>query len=223
MSRAQEFAGLHERLPGFLRELERNNSREWFQSHRDEYQDCVVRPLQALAEFVTPDVWACDKSLVMKLSRPNRDLRFAKDKSPYRTEMWFSFRRDQSDWANYPAFFFEVTPEHCRWGMGYFSAHSGTMSALRDVVAENPQCYLMALVAASKRGFSLQGEPYKKPPVAPDGMPEEIIDLYRRRNAYLSRAASYGPLVLSGELAAIVAADFAALGAMYDIFCVANR
>jgi uncharacterized protein (TIGR02453 family) len=222
MNKAQQFAGLPERLPVFLRELERNNSRKWFLSHRDEYRDCVAQPLQALAEFVAPDVWARDQSLAMKLSRPNRDLRFARDKSPYRTEMWFAFRQDQPDWTNYPAFFFEVTPEQCRWGMGYFSASPATVSALRDVVARNPERYLKALASATKRGFSLQGEPYKKPPVPPDGMPDEIIDLYRRRNAYLSRIASYGPLELSGEFATVVADDFAALNAMYDIFRRAN-
>jgi len=223
MSRVQEFVGFSERLPVFLRELERNNSREWFQSHRDEYRDCVARPLQALAKFVSPDVWARDKSLVMKMSRPNRDIRFAKDKSPYRTEMWFAFRQDQPDWASYPAFFFEVTPQHCRWGMGYFSAQAATMSALRDVVIENQKRYLTALASASKRRFSLEGEPYKKPPVPPDGMPEEIINLHRRRNAYLSRIAGYGPPVLSGEFATVVASDFATLGAMYGIFRMANR
>jgi len=222
MDRIQVFERLTKKLPAYLQKLERNNSREWFNAHRDEYQHYVAGPLAALAEMLAPGMALLDNSIVKKLSRPYRDTRFAKDKLPYRTEMWFAFRRAQPDWVEYPAFFFEATPEHCRWGMGFYSARPATMSALRSIVHKNQNRYLTAMAAAAGRGFSLHGDLYKRYPSIPANTPEEIAELTRRRNVYLCRMMGYDePLLLSSELASVLAADFASLGAMYRLFCTA--
>jgi len=216
------FEGLSKKLPACLQELGRHNSRAWFETHRQEYQQWVADPLAALAEELAPDMALLDNAIVKKLSRPHRDTRFSKDKSPYRTVMWFAFRRAQADWVAYPAFFFEAAPQHCRWGMGYYSARPATMSALRNIVHENQQRYLTAMAAAAERGFSLHGDLYKRHPPIPADMPEAIAELARRRNAYLCRMMGYGePLLLRSELATVLAADFAALAAMYRLFCLA--
>ena len=215
------FNGLSKKLPACLLELGRHNSREWFHANREEYQHCVAEPLAALAEMLAPDMALLDDSLVKKLSRPYRDTRFSKDKSPYRTQMWFAFRRIQPDWVEYPAFFFEASPEYCRWGMGYYSARPATMSLLRNIAQENPERYLTAITAATGRGFSLHGDLYKRHPPIPADTPEEIAELTHRRNVYLCKTMRYGPLLLSSELAATLAADYAALGAMYRLFCMA--
>jgi uncharacterized protein (TIGR02453 family) len=223
MDSPQVFDGLSKKLPACLQALGRNNSSAWFHAHREAYQRDVVTPLAALAEALVPDMVLLDRSLVKKLSRPHRDTRFSRDKSPYRTVMWFAFRRVQSDWTEYPAFFFEARPEHCRWGMGYYAARSATMSALRNIVLENPKRFLKAKAAAADRGFALEGDLYKRPPSVPVGTPEEITDLTRRRNVFLSRTMGYEASVLSHELAEVLAADFTALAALYRLFCMANE
>ncbi|GHU39067.1 TIGR02453 family protein [Betaproteobacteria bacterium] len=217
------FDGLSKKLPACLRALRRNNSSEWFHAHKEEYQRNVVTPLAALAETLTPDMALLDSSLVKKLSRPQRDTRFSRDKSPYRTVMWFAFRRVQPDWTEYPAFFFEARPEDCCWGIGYYAARPATMSALRDIVLEDPKRFLTAKAAAADRGFTLEGEEYKRLPPVPADTPEEITDLARRRNVFLSRTMGYETPVLNSELAEVLAADFAALGALYHLFCMANE
>jgi len=217
------FDGLSEKLPAFLRELGDNNSSEWFHAHRKEYLQSVATPLASLAETLAPGMASIDNSLVKRLSRPQRDTRFSRDKSPYRTEVWFAFHYAQPNWTEYPAFFFEATPEHCRWGMGYYSARPTTMSALRDTAQENQTRFLIALASATKRGFALHGDLYKRHPPIPVDMPKEIAELTCRRNAYLCRTASYEPPLLSGEFAEILAADYAALGAMYHFFRIAHK
>lgn len=216
------FDGLTQSLPACLRELQCNNSREWFHAHREAFQRRVVAPLAALAEMLAPGVASIDGSLVGKLSRAQRDVRFSRDKSPYRTVMWFAFRRRQADWTEYPAFFFEAAPEYCRWGMGYYAARPATMSALRDMAQDNPERFVAALAAATERGFALDGDRYKRLPAVAPGLPGEVAELARRRNVYLCRTAAYAPPLLDGGLAALLAADFAALGAMYHLFCAAN-
>jgi uncharacterized protein (TIGR02453 family) len=217
------FDGLSKKLPACLRELGRNNSTAWFHAHREEYQRRVVTPLAALAETLAPDMALLDSGLVKKLSRPHRDTRFSRNKSPYRTVMWFAFRRGQPDWTEYPAFFFEARPEGCCWGMGYYAARPATMSAMRDLVLEDPERFLAARAAAASRGFALEGEEYKRRPPVPDGTPEEVTDLTRRRNVFLTRTMGYVAPVLNSELAEVLAADFAALGALYHLFCMANE
>ncbi|MCL2886807.1 MAG: DUF2461 domain-containing protein [Betaproteobacteria bacterium] len=210
-------------LPACLRELGRNNSREWFQAHRDEFQQRVALPLAALAETLAPGMARLDGALIKKLSRPQRDTRFSKDKTPYRTEMWFAFRRARPDWTEYPAFFFEATPEHCRWGMGYYAARPATMSALREMALADPARFLQALATAASRGFTPQGELYKRQPPVPADIPEAIAQLARQRNIYLARTTCYEPPMLDSGLAEILAADYAALGDMYRLFCMANE
>jgi len=217
------FAGFTEALPGFLRELGRNNTREWFQAHKQEFTEVVAVPLAALAHSLAADMDAIDPELVCRVSRPHRDTRFSSDKSPYRTAMWFTYRHPQTQWTDKPAFFFETTPEQCRWGMGFFAARPATMSALRDAVVERPHDYLAALKTAAQRNFVLDGDPYKRPPPVPDGTAEPIADLYRRRNAYFSLTMGYdAPELRDAGFGTVLAADFEALAAMYSTFMLVN-
>ena len=215
------FSGLSKKLPAALQALARHNSADGFHAHKDEYQRHVVTPLAALAESLAPEMALLDSGLVKRLSRPQRDTRFSRDKSPYRTVMWFAFRRAQPDWTEYPAFFFEARPEDCRWGMGYYAARPATMSALRELVLTEPQRFLTAKASAARRGFALEGDAYKRLPPVPPDTPAAITDLTRRRNVFLSRTMGYEASVLSHELAEEIAADFAALEGLYRIFCAA--
>jgi hypothetical protein len=90
------------------------------------------------------------------------------------------------------------------------------------VVLADQARFLKAAETAANRSFALDGERYKKHPPVPAGAPEAIADLTRRRNIYLCRTMAYEPLLLSAELAETLAADYAALGAMYRLFCLAN-
>ena len=81
----------------FFRDLARNNRTLWMQSNRDRYQQCVVQPLRRLCEELAPAVLRLDSRFETtgrsgaNLSRINRDIRFAKDKTPYRTGMYLKF------------------------------------------------------------------------------------------------------------------------------------
>ncbi len=81
----------------FFRDLSRNNRTEWMDSNRDRYKQCVVQPLRALCEELAPAMLKLDPQFETSgrtganLSRINRDIRFAKDKTPYRTGMYVKF------------------------------------------------------------------------------------------------------------------------------------
>ncbi len=82
----------------FFRELGRHNCKEWMDANRERYQESVVAPFRALLEALTPAVLALDSRFDVggrtgaNFSRINRDIRFAKDKTPYRAQMYVQFR-----------------------------------------------------------------------------------------------------------------------------------
>src|SRR5258708_17337288 len=81
----------------FFRELSRNNRTEWMQANRERYQECIVQPLRRLCEELAPAILRLDPRFETSgrtganLSRINRDIRFAKDKTPYRAQMYLKF------------------------------------------------------------------------------------------------------------------------------------
>ncbi len=81
----------------FFRDLARHNQKTWMDANRERYQECVVRPFRRLLEATSPAVLALDSRIDTaarggrNLSRINRDIRFAKDKTPYKTQMYLKF------------------------------------------------------------------------------------------------------------------------------------
>ncbi|HET7294357.1 MAG TPA: DUF2461 family protein [Vicinamibacteria bacterium] len=90
-------SGLRAETFRFLRELARNNRKGWMDEHRDRYETAVVAPLRELVGALAPSVRALDSGFDTRprfgttLSRINRDIRFAKDKTPYRTRLYVQF------------------------------------------------------------------------------------------------------------------------------------
>jgi len=81
----------------FFRELGRNNRKAWMDANRERYRAHVVERLRALLDALTSDVQQLNPEFDVSgrtgtnLSRINRDIRFAADKSPYRTQMYLMF------------------------------------------------------------------------------------------------------------------------------------
>jgi uncharacterized protein (TIGR02453 family) len=81
----------------FFRDLARNNKKVWMDANRERYQEFVVEPFRRLLEEVSPTVLQLDSRFDTtgrsgsNFSRINRDIRFAKDKTPYRAQMYLKF------------------------------------------------------------------------------------------------------------------------------------
>lgn len=78
----------------FFKDLARNNSKAWMDGNRDRYQSSIVQPFRRLLEELSNDVLKLDSRFDISgrtgpnFSRINRDIRFAKDKTPYKTQMY---------------------------------------------------------------------------------------------------------------------------------------
>jgi len=81
----------------FFRDLARNNRKMWMDANRERYQQFVVQPFRRLLEELSPAVLQLDSRFDTtgrtgaNFSRINRDIRFAKDKTPYRVQMYLKF------------------------------------------------------------------------------------------------------------------------------------
>lgn len=81
----------------FFRDLARNNKKVWMDANRESYQQYVVQPFRRLLEELSPVVLQLDARFDAmgrsgaNFSRINRDIRFAKDKTPYRAQMYLKF------------------------------------------------------------------------------------------------------------------------------------
>jgi uncharacterized protein (TIGR02453 family) len=81
----------------FFRELKRNNKKEWMDKNRERYREVVVKPLKRLLEEMAPTVLQLDQRFETtgargaNFSRINRDIRFSKDKTLYKTNMYVKF------------------------------------------------------------------------------------------------------------------------------------
>ncbi|MGB6431315.1 MAG: DUF2461 family protein [Candidatus Acidiferrales bacterium] len=81
----------------FFRELERNNAKAWMDENREWYRSSVVDPFRAMLDALTPAALHLDPNFEIdgrtgtNFSRINRDIRFARDKTPYRTQMYLFF------------------------------------------------------------------------------------------------------------------------------------
>ena len=81
----------------FFKELRRNNCKKWMDENRERYQSTVVQPFRRLLEELSPATLELDSRFDVSgrtgpnFSRINRDIRFAKDKTPYKTQMYLKF------------------------------------------------------------------------------------------------------------------------------------
>src|SRR4029079_2608033 len=98
MSSPVIFPGVSKPALTFLRGIKRNNRREWFEEHRDDYETHVREPMRLLVEELdvrfarfAPEIIGDPKRSIFRIYR---DVRFSTDKSPYKTHAacWFSHR-----------------------------------------------------------------------------------------------------------------------------------
>jgi len=184
-----EFEGLSPELPAFLAQLAANNERAWFMDHKREYEAHVQGPLRRLVAALAPAMLAIDPGFDVNpkgaaVSRIHRDVRFSRDKSPYRVNQWIAFKRPGEGWQGRPAFFLEIGPAGWRYGMGYYAAPPSEVKAVRERVLALPGRFADLLAPALEAGFAIEGDSYARPKL-PEGLPLPVQEWVRRKSAYL--------------------------------------
>jgi uncharacterized protein (TIGR02453 family) len=125
----------------FLRALKRNNRREWFNAHRDDYEACVRQPMTAIVERLAVDLRAFAPELVaspkVSMYRIYRDTRFSDDKKPYKTHVAAVFPTRGLNKHEGAGTYFHVSAEEVWIGGGMYSPQPPQLFAVREHIASH--------------------------------------------------------------------------------------
>jgi uncharacterized protein (TIGR02453 family) len=137
-----QFAGFPDGTFVFLRELADHNDREWFEAHRSDYQAFWLEPAMAFVSAVGPRLQEISESVNFEpgingsIFRINRDVRFSRDKSPYKTtlDLWF-WHGERKGWES-PGFFFRLEPDELILGAGMHRFNKDQLTAFRQAIID---------------------------------------------------------------------------------------
>lgn len=202
----------------FLKDLKKNNNREWFQANKDRYDIAQANVLD-FADFLMAEMSKKDQiveaSAKKTLFRIYRDIRFSKDKTPYKTGFMGSLKRD-TKWLR-GGYYFAIKPgNETVIAGGFWNPNSKDITRIRKEIAmdSSPMRKLIKTKSFKSHFGELIGEEVK---TAPKGYKKDHpdIDLIRKKQFLLIRKFSDKD-VLSPNFAAAVIDTFKAMRPFFD-------
>jgi uncharacterized protein (TIGR02453 family) len=172
----------------FLRQLERNNKREWFEKNKERYLDQVRDPMLAFIADFAPRLRRISRHLVAdprpqggSMFRIYRDVRFSRDKRPYKTAAAARFQHERTKDVHAPGFYLHLGADGCFFGSGIWRPDGESLSRIRDRLVEHPQRWTRLVTGKAFKGtLRLGGESLKRPPRGYDPEHPLIEDLKRK-------------------------------------------
>jgi uncharacterized protein (TIGR02453 family) len=216
------FTGFKPEAIQFLVDLAENNNREWFQPHKGEYERLLKQPLEAFIVALGEVFQAKGIPLAADPARSPfriyRDVRFSKDKSPYKTQVSASFPWvEGTDWdgshsgeGGNPGGYFHMEPGQVFVGGGMWHPPTAKLAAFRRAVADDPAAVRRLLDEPGFKGRfgSVSGDKLKRvPPGFPPDHPEAEL-LKQKDLTFGERLADAD--VMSPNLPDVVAESFEA-------------
>ena len=156
----------------FLTKLKRNNNKDWFETHREEFQHLILEPAQEfvivlgeLLRTIVPDIIAIPK-IDKSIFRLHRDVRFSKDKSPYKTNLGIFFWEGAKKKMECSGFYFHLEPGQFFIGNGIYIFTNELMKAYRDLISSPDKAKELDSIVKKlkKKGYALGGKHYKQVP-----------------------------------------------------------
>ncbi len=194
------FAGFPVAALDFYDDLEVDNTKTFWEEHRHVYDEAVRAPMVALTAALE------DEFGPAKIFRPYRDVRFAKDKTPYKTHQGAFVAVAPST-----GYYVQVGAPGVRTGVGFYQAPPARLASFREAVDhETFGVGLQRILGRLERqGWTVGGDAVK---TAPRGGSADHprIDLLRHRSLTLGRDHGFEPYVHTAELLERVRADWRA-------------
>jgi uncharacterized protein (TIGR02453 family) len=194
------FTGFTEAALDFYDDLELDNSKSFWEAHKDVYATSVKAPMSALTAALEPDFGPA------KVFRPYRDVRFAKDKTPYKTNQGaFVGAGPACGW------YVEIAARGVRTGAGFYDASASDLGRIRaSITDETKGKQLQKILAKLERaGFEVGGDRLK---TSPRGYAADHprIELLRHRSLTVMKDYGFEPIIHTPELLDAVRADWKA-------------
>lgn len=172
------FKGFKPTALEFLKELSENNNRNWFTQNKQRYENDVLTPafdfISAMSEplaGISPHFTAIPKRIGGSLMRIYRDTRFAKDKTPYKTNIGIQFRHQLAKDVHSPGYYLHIAPDEIFVGIGTWHPPSDALLKIREHLNEYPNKWLATCNNEEfHKKFELVGDKLK---TAPRGFPKD--------------------------------------------------
>jgi uncharacterized protein (TIGR02453 family) len=173
-----DFAGFPDEMLTFFEGLEADNSKPYWTDHRAQYDTAVAGPMRALLDALGPEFGEA------KFFRPYRDVRFSKDKTPYKTHAGAVVRGEPGDGGLY----LQVSADGLLVAGGYWSCATDQSRRLREAVADDRLGgHLVTLLGdLTGAGFDVGGDRLKRVP-KPADPDHPRADLLRAKTLTASR------------------------------------
>ncbi|MDP3890681.1 DUF2461 domain-containing protein [Nocardioides sp.] len=195
------FSGFPVAALDFYDDLELDNTRSFWDANKQIWQESVKAPMTELCAALEADFGTA------KIFRPHRDVRFAKDKSPFKTHQGaFVGVGPATGW------YVEVSARGVRVGGGFYEASGDRLAAYRAAVDDDRagKRLLRITRGLERDAWSIEGDRLK---TAPRGFTTDHprIDLLRHRSLVGMRSYGFEPVVHTPELLDLIRADWQAL------------
>jgi uncharacterized protein (TIGR02453 family) len=167
----------------FLRGLKRNNDREWFTARKDVYEREIKAPMlaliaeinEAMLKFAPENVQPPQKAMM----RIYRDIRFSKDKRPYKTQTSAWWARAGLEKTSGGGYYFHVNPEEVTVAAGVYMPEREQLLAIRRHLVEHHKELRTILAGKKLRSLmeQFEGMPLTRPPkgFAPDDPAMDLL------------------------------------------------
>lgn len=197
----------------FLKDLGKHNNREWFQSQKPRF-DAAHEDIKQLASLLEQYLNKKDVIESAKVFRIYRDVRFSKDKAPYKNHFGIHFTRATA--ARRGGYYLHIEPGGSFAGGGFWAPEPQDLKRIRDEFAfDASRIRKITSTASFKKQFGqLQGEELK---TAPSGYERDhpAVDLIRKKQLIVSHSFSDQEL-LAGDFTTQVVKTFEAMRPFFD-------
>jgi len=195
------FSGFPVAALDFYDDLEVDNTKSFWEAHKHVYAEAVKAPMTALCGALAPEFGEA------KIFRPYRDVRFAKDKTPYKTAQGaFVAAGPAMGW------YVELSPRGVRVGAGFYEASGERLAAIRAAMTDDRTgpALRRLLTKLEKAGFEVGGERLKTAPRGYDA-DHPRIELLRHKQLVATRPYGFEPFIHTAELLDRVRDDWRSL------------
>lgn len=200
-------------LFSFFSKLKQNNNRDWFQSNKAEFK-LLEGQVKLFMKEIEQNLQIHDKIEKAKMFRIYRDVRFSKNKTPYKTHFGLAFHREKP--ALRGGYYLHLEPENSFLGVGFWAPEKEDLQRIRkelEIDAEE-YCQIMDNKAFKKHWGSLSGEEVK---TAPKGFSKEHpnIDLIKKKQHVFIKNFS-DQEVLSSDFIRVIDTHFQNIRPFFD-------
>lgn len=221
-----KFQGFDNNFFKFFEELKDNNQREWFNENKDRYENQVATPLldfieemQVPLSRISKNFVANPKKLGGSMFRIYRDVRFSKDKRPYKEHGACQFRHAAGKDAHAPGFYVHLEPGNILVGGGIWKPPSDKLKEIRTAIATNKSSWSRVKnnkLLISNFG-SINGEGLTRPPRGFDPEHLHVGDL--KRTTFFVMKPFTKSQIAKPEFVEIAAATFEAASPLMKFLC----